>query len=86
MCGDRAYKAVTGRLTSYCGRIRTSVPEARSAAIYSSGQQRNAQAGHGGFAQRQRAVRIERAIDPDRSAALANKRPNTIMLIRAEMG
>ena len=49
-------------------------------------EQRNAQAGHGGFAERQRAVRIERAVDPDRSAALANKRPNTIMLIRAEMG
>jgi hypothetical protein len=49
-------------------------------------QKRNTQASHGGFAERQRAVGIERSIDPERSAALANKRPNTIMLVRAEMG
>ena len=49
-------------------------------------EKRNTQAGHGGFTERKRTVRIERAINPYRSAALANKRPNTIMLIRAEMG
>ena len=85
MCGDRAYKAVTGRLTRVAEGSAKVFPR-RAPRQYIFWEQRNAQAGHGGFAERQRAVRIERAVDPDRSAALANKRPNTIMLIRAEMG